>query len=405
MAKISLGVIYGSRSCEHEVSIISALQLMKSADRSKYDLVPIYITQDGVWYTGDALYDMASYVPQFDPTLPGLTQVQPDLAAFSGALIAWERSSQGLFSHLKRRIAARLDVVIPVMHGLHGEDGTLQGLLELMGIPYASSGVVGSAVAMDKILMKRCFHGFGFPVLKDVALLRSAWRRDAVAAIKEVEEQLPYPVFVKPANLGSSIGVSRADDFQSLQEALELAFSYDRRVLVEEGVDQPIEVNCAVLGFDDEVRASVVEMPVTGGALLGFDGKYISGGSGAKGMASLSRVVPAPIGEELTQRVQQLSVEIFQALDCKGCVRVDYMLAPGTDRLTITEINAIPGSLAFYLWAKSEPRLSYPELIDRLVHYAIRAQEEKNENNFAFRSSILEHAVLSGAKGAKGSKG
>lgn len=401
MGKQQVGVIFGSRSCEHEVSIISAIQLMRQADSGKYDIIPVYIAQDGAWWTGEKLKDIKSFVPAFDPALPGLTRVQPDLTAKSGALLAYEH--KGLFKGGSRRIAARLDVVIPVMHGLHGEDGTLQGLLELMDIPYASSGVAASAVCMDKILMKQMFRSFGFPVLKDLALSRSAWKKDAIESINQIERALPYPVFVKPANLGSSIGVSRATDFQSLKDALELAFSYDRRVLVEEGVDSPIEVNCAVLGFDDDVRASVVEMPVTQGALLDFNNKYTQNG-GSKGMASLRRVVPAPIGEEMTARVQQLSLDVFRALDCRGCVRVDYMIAPKTDTLTITEINAIPGSLAFYLWEQSQPRLSYKALINRLIECALKAHHEKNENNFAFSSDILKSASLGGSKGAKGAK-
>ncbi len=401
MGKPQVGVIFGSRSCEHEVSIISAVQLMRRADSEKYDIIPVYIAQDGAWWTGEKLKDIKSFVPAFDPSLPGLTRVQPDLTAKSGALLAYER--KGLFKGDSLRIAARLDVAIPVMHGLHGEDGTLQGLLELMDIPYASSGVAASALCMDKILMKQLFRSFGIPVLADLALTRSAWQKDAIGTVRLVERSLPYPVFVKPANLGSSIGVSRADDFQSLSDALELAFSYDRRVLVEEGVDSPIEVNCAVLGFDDDVRASVVEMPVTGGALLDFNNKYTQNG-GSKGMASLRRVVPAPIGEEMTARVRQLSLDVFRALDCKGCVRVDFMIAPKTDALTITEINAIPGSLAFYLWEQSRPRLNYSGLIDSLVACALKAHREKSENNFAFSSDILKSASLGGSKGAKGAK-
>ncbi len=401
MGKLQVGVIFGSRSCEHEVSIISAIQLMRQADKDKYDIIPVYIAQDGAWWTGEKLRDIRSFIPAFDPALPGLVRVQPDLTAKSGALLAYAR--KGLFRGEGRSIAARLDLAIPVMHGLHGEDGTLQGLLELMDIPYASSGVAASSLCMDKILMKQLMRSFGFPVLKDLALSRSAWQNNAIEAIHLVESSLPYPVFIKPANLGSSIGVSRAIDFQSLKDALELAFSYDRRVLVEEGVDSPIEVNCAVLGFDDEAHASVVEMPVTQGTLLDFNNKYIQGGGG-KGMASLRRVVPAPIGEEMTARVRQLSVDVFRAFDCRGCVRVDYMIAPASDELTITEVNAIPGSLAFYLWEQSEPRLAYRDLIDRLVKYALRAQHEKDENNFAFSSDILKSASLGGSKGAKGAK-
>ena len=402
MKKTQLGVMFGSRSCEHEVSIISAVQMMKHVDADKYDTIPVYISQEGNWYTGEPLKDIATYVPQFNSKIPGIISVQPDVSAKSGALLAYER--KGLRKISSRRIIARLDCVIPIFHGLHGEDGSMQGLLELMDLPYASTGIAGSAIAMDKILMKQCFRSFGFPVLKDVALVRSAWRRDAVEMIKLVEQKLGYPVFVKPANLGSSIGVSRADDFQSLSDALELAFCFDRRVMVEEAVNRPIEVNCAVLGYDLDVRVSVVEMPITGGNLLGFSDKYLNAG-GRKGMASLSRVVPAPIGEVMTARVQQLSLDIFRALDCKGVVRVDFMIDSMNDNLTITEINSIPGSLAFYLWAKSDPQLSYKELIDLMVKSAFAAHAEKNENDIAHHSEILKTATLGGGKGGKGSKG
>ena len=208
MKKMQLGVVFGSRSCEHEVSIISAVQLMKYVRADRYDLIPVYISQEGAWYTGEPLKEMKNYIPKFNPNMPGVRRVQPDLTAKSGALLGYSRD--GLFGGGRRDIVARLDCVIPVMHGLHGEDGSLQGLFELMDLPYASTGIGGSAIAMDKIMMKQFFRGFGFPVLDDMPVLRSAWRKDAVELIKAIEQRLPYPVFVKPATLGSSIGVSRA---------------------------------------------------------------------------------------------------------------------------------------------------------------------------------------------------
>ena len=397
MAKIQLGVIFGSRSCEHEVSIISGVQLARAANREKYDIWPIYIAKDGRWYTGEKLLDIHTYTP-FDPYAKGVTRVTLDMTAGSGALISYQQE-KGLFAKGVMPVTvAKLDCVIPVMHGLHGEDGTLQGLLELANIPYASTGVAGSAVGMDKIMMKQVFRGMGFPVLPDLFALRSEWRSDPEAVMSRVEEKLPYPVFCKPSCLGSSIGVSRADDRDKLREALDLAFTYDRRVLIEQGLDHPIEVNCSVLGFDNEVNASVTEMPTTsGGDLLDFADKYLAGG-GSKGMASLKRVMPAPIGEELTKRIEELSKQIFHALDCKGVVRIDYMLTKN-DELFITEINTIPGSMAFYLWQESG--LPYAALIDKLVEYANRAFAEKNENNYAYTSDILNGVVLGGKKGGK----
>ena len=397
MSKIQLGVIFGSRTCEHEVAIISAVQLMRNVNREKYDVIPVYISQKGEWFTGDALLDIKTYTP-FDPYKKGITPVHLDLTAGSGALLHYA-PAKGLFGGGKEEVVARLDVVIPVMHGLHGEDGSLQGLLELAGLPYASTGITGSAVGMDKITMKRFFRGCGFPILPDCALTRSRFEKDAEAAMDEVEAAIPYPVFVKPACLGSSIGVSRADDRAGLKEALELAFSYDRRVLVEQGLDKPIEVNCSVVGFDGERKASVLEMPNSGAAFLDFSEKYLASSGGSKGMASLKRIVPAPIGEELTKALQELSLRVFDAMDCKGVVRIDYMLDRHSDNYYITEINTIPGSLAYYLW--QETGLNYGKLIDEMVDCAMNAYREKERNTFAFSSDILSGVQLGGAKGGK----
>lgn len=395
MNKLMLGVIFGSRSCEHEVSIISAVQLMRAVNREKYDVTPIYISQKGEWFTGDALFDMATYTP-FDPYAKGIKRVSLDLTAGSGALMHYDQG-KGLLHGFKEEVVARIDCMVPVMHGLHGEDGSLQGVFEIANIPYTSTGVTGSAVGMDKITMKRFFRGMGYPILPDCAALRSEWENNRETVIDRIEKALPYPVFVKPACLGSSIGVSRADDRQQLTEALELAFSYDRRVLIEQGLDHPIEINCSVLGFDGETEASVLEMPVSHGDVLDFAQKYLGQGGGAKGMASLSRIMRPQIGEELTKKLQDLSRNIFVAMDCKGVVRIDYMLDRNSDAFYITEINTIPGSLAYYLWAESG--VDYAALIDRMVTCALNAQKEKDDNSFAFKSDILKGVKLGGAKG------
>ena len=396
--KTQLGVIFGSRSCEREVAIISAVQLMNHVDTEKYDIIPVYIDERGLWYTGDALRSVKTYMP-FDPVKSKVRQVTLDMAAGSGALTAFE-PGKGLFGKPRQVLVARLDVCVIVMHGLHGEDGTLQGMLELANLPYTSTGVVGSAVGMDKIIMKTFFLGAGLPTLPGCACTRSAFEKNPDAEMDRAEK-LGYPVFVKPANLGSSIGVSRADDRSALRDALELAFSYDRRVLVEKGLDHPVELNCSVLGFDDEIETSPIEMPLSG-QFLTFEEKYLHGG-GSKGMASLSRVVPAPIDDATRDEIQRVAREVFRQLDCKGVVRIDFMFDRATEKLYITEINTIPGSLAFYLWEAGG--MKYSALIDRMVACARRAHEEKNANSYAFRSDILSKAQLGGAKGAKGAKG
>ncbi len=397
MSKTQLGVIYGSRTCEHEVSIISALQLMRAVDRDQYDVIPIYITMRGEWYSGDSLFDIRTY-SGFDGSQKGIYKVQLDVTAGSGVLFTME-PAKGLFKPEKRRMIARLDCVIPVLHGMHGEDGTLQGMLEMCNIPYASSGVAASAVGMDKAYMKQYFMGGGFPVLPGCWHLRNAWEETPDAVLSDIEAKLSYPVFVKPAMLGSSIGVSKARDRAELTEALTLAFEFDRKVLVEKGLEHILELNCSVLGVGGDALASEIEMPVTGGDLLSFFDKYIQSGGGMKGMASLKRVLPAPIEPELRERIQKLSVDIFNNMDCKGVVRIDYMFDVDQNALYITEINTIPGSMAFYLWDASG--IPYQTLIDRIVDCAMKAHEEKNNSNYAFSSDILRNLPLGGKAGAK----
>lgn len=395
MAKKMLGVLYGSRSCEHEVSIITALQLMRSVPRDEFDVTPIYITQAGEWYTGEKLLELSTY-NQFDPYRSGLKRVSLDLTAGSGALLHYSQG-KGLLRGLTEEVVARIDCFIPAFHGMHGEDGSVQGLLELADVPYTSTGIVGSAVGMDKIVMKRFFQGMGYPTLPGISLLRSQFEEDREAALLKTEQELSYPVVVKPADLGSSIGVSFAADRAQLTEALELAFEYDRRVLVEKGLDHPVEINCSVLGFDGKTECSALEMPISSGEVLDFANKYLEGSSSSKGMASMGRVMNPDIGEETSRRIRELSQDIFTALDCKGVVRIDFMIDRATDRLYITEINTIPGSMAFYLWDKAG--VPYAELIRKMVRLAEQAHQEKERNNFAYRSEILKAVRLGGSKG------
>ena len=397
--KKQIGVIFGSRSCEREVAIISAVQLMRHADREKYDIIPVYISEAGNWYTGDKLKEIQTYKP-FHPDQKGIIRVFPDLSSGSGALLTVRKDS-GLFARERTEIAARIDAYIIVMHGLNGEDGTLQGLMELINVPYTSTGVAGSALGMDKIMMKQFFQGAGLPVLPGLSFTRSGFSRERETVLNKVEKELGFPVFVKPANLGSSIGVSRADDTESLADSLELAFEYDRRVLVEKGLDRPIELNCSVMGYDDVVEASPIEMPLNNDEFLDFKDKYLASG-GSKGMASLHRVLPAPIEEELKNEIQEMSRTIFRMLDCKGVVRIDYMFDKHSEKLYITEINTIPGSLAFYLWENAG--IPYSTLIDRMIDFAEKAHADKNQANYAYSSDILKN-VSFGAKGAKGCKG
>lgn len=393
---IRLGVIFGGRSCEHDVSIITGQQLIQNVDKSKYQVVPIYISREGRWYTGEKLLD-TEFMSKFNPD--SVNEVYMSATSGEKCLYAEKQQKKGFFSSETVQEKIPVDVAILSLHGLHGEDGTVQGLLELNGIPYGGTGVMGCSVGMDKIAMKAVFRGYGFPVLDDIYAERNEYKNNQDAVLNEAEEKIGYPMFVKPANLGSSIGISKAKDRQGLKQALEIAFSYDRRVLIEKGVVNLDEVNCSCLGYSNDVTASVCEMPVTfEDMMLSFDDKYMRGGKG-KGMQALTRKIPAPISEEKTKEIQELSVKIFKALDCKGVVRIDYLLDKDLDKVFVGEINIIPGSFSFYLW---EPTgLKYSELIDKLVDYAFKAKEESESNNYAYDSEILTKVSIKGTKGSK----
>ena len=406
---LKVAVIYGSRTCEHDVSIVSALQAMDNLDKNEYEIVPVYIARDGQWYTGRLLRNITFY-SAFKSEL--VTHVAPVMSE-DGKLTLMPVTSiaphgfKGMVKVLMSNMnlgedtVEKCDVVLPVMHGMNGEDGTLQGLLELFNVPYTSTGVLGSALGMDKIAMKQFFRGCGLPVVDGMWFARSEWNKNHEEVLNRVESSCPYPVYVKPANLGSSIGISRATDRQSLIKAIETAVEYDRRILVERGIEKPVEINCSALRIKGEVRASLCEMPASWEEFLTFDDKYLRGSKSGKGqgMESLARKVPAPISDELTQRIQQMATQVYNAMDCKGVVRIDYML--DGDELYINEINIIPGSLAFYLW---EPLgISFKEMLDCMIEDAFTAYAEKNRSVFSYDSSILR-SVQGGLKGAKGGK-
>ncbi len=381
--KKNLAVTFGGRTVEHDISIITANQLMNSADKNKYNVIPIYIDRDGKWYTGEKLFDVAVF-KRFDPNTKGVRQVF--LSAAADAML-YECGR-------KQKPVCQIDVVIPAMHGLHGEDGTIQGLFELSDIPYSSAGVTGSAVCMDKIVMKAAFKGFGFPVLDSLFFERDEFYSDSDAVSQKVESEIGYPVFIKPANLGSSIGVNRADNRDAFVYAMEVAAKYDRRILVEKAVTNIKEVNCSVLGLASSAKTSVIEQPVTSSKFLGFEEKYLSDAK-SKGMKSLGRKIPADISDNMAERVRRLSLDIFKSLDLKGVVRIDYIIDQSTDTLYVNEVNTIPGSFAFYLWEPAD--VPFGALVDSLVAIAEQQMREKKKSEFAFDSNVLQK-VASGVK-------
>lgn len=389
-----IGVIFGGVTCEHDVSVVSGLQLIENVNKSKYEVIPIYIHSNGEWYTGNELLNAAIY-KEFEKHESTLKKaiIPPN----KKGLIVFEK---GLFAKDK---FIELDAVIPAMHGMNGEDGTLQGLLELANIPYSSSGVLGSSVGMDKILMKKVFEAHTLPVLPYTYFIRDEWEANKEKIIEKIEADLRYPMFIKPSNLGSSIGISKAKDREGLINAIEIAVQYDSRIIVENGVENLAEINCSALGFGDDVKASVCEQPVNWEEFLTFEDKYMRGSKSSKGgvktsvklnlgtkqggMENMDRRIPANIPEEQTKKIQELTIKVFKALNSKGVVRIDFIIDKDTEEVYINEINTIPGSFSFYLWKHNG--LEYPELIDKLIEIAEKANEEKNKNNYTYKSDII----------------
>jgi len=382
----NLAVFFGGKACEHDVSIITGHQAMDNADAAKYHVVPVYISQDGKWYTGEKLRDLA-FFKAFDAS--AVTQVYMEPNEGDTGLYPCHLKA-GLLGAKSREPLVKLDVALLAMHGLHGEGGILQGIFEMNGLPYTSTGVMGSAVGMNKITMRYVFKGAGLPVLDMAQLDRDAYQADPEGCLDMVTEKIKtWPMFIKPANLGSSIGITKATDRKTLADALEIAFHFDRYAMVERGVNCK-EINCAAMRVDGKVVASACEQPVPWDEYLDFDSKYLHGGKEAKmGMQRQQRLLPAPIGAEMTLTIQEMTCRIYQILDCKGVVRVDFMIDQDSGELFVNEINTIPGSLAFYLM--EAVGINFKELIDHMVEDAIRAHEEMNRNSFAYQSSILDH--------------
>ena len=392
--KISVAVLFGGKSVEHEVSVISAVQAMASLDRETYDVVPVYISKANEFFTGPELLDIGAYtdIPALLAKCRRATFRVRDgrtyLEADSGPL--WART---------RPFA--IDVALPIVHGTNVEDGALQGFLETVNLPYAGPNVLASAVGMDKFTMKVMLAHGGFPVLPGLRFSAREWEEDAVVAA--VEAAFAYPVIVKPVNLGSSVGIAKAGDAAELRDGLDGAFAFARYVLVEPAITDLREINCAVLGDADGAEASECEEPVMTDAILSYEDKYVSGGkaggkAGAKGggkqagMASLKRRIPAPITLQQRDHIRDLAVRAFRYLDLAGVTRVDFLMDSGTGEIWINEVNTIPGSLAFYLW--SPVGVTYPALLDRLVKLALKRARQSADLAYTFDTNILAGARL-----------
>ncbi|MCP4406029.1 MAG: D-alanine--D-alanine ligase [bacterium] len=387
--KITVGVIFGGKSVEHEISIISAIQAINAIDETEYEVIPIYLSKDGIWYSGEVLKEVENYTDQ--PRL--LAQCQKILPSVNSGEHTLFTYPQSLF---QKRVFEKIDVAFPVMHGTYGEDGILQGVLEMMNIPYVGCDVLSSAIGMDKITQKMVFQSFGLAGVEWTSFYSKEWMSERKGVLERIEKILPYPLIVKPAALGSSIGVDKANNREELETAIEAARTISQRILVEEAITALKEINCSVLGDYERTEASVCEEPIGRLEFLSFEDKYISGSS-SKGMSGAKRKLPADIPEKTAESVRQMAQQAFQALQCHGVVRVDFLLDTQREKIFVNEVNTIPGSLAFYLWEASGK--SFKDLTSELIALALKRHREKNSVIFSYESNIL--AGYQGTKGLK----
>lgn len=395
--KTKVAVLFGGRSVEHEVSIISGIQAFCALNQDKYEPIPLYISKDNRFYTGEALGKIETY-----------RDMKACLAAATQVLLVPSENGVDMIRYPAKKfgnnVVGSFEVALPVVHGTNVEDGTLMGMLEMLNVPYAACDILSSALGMDKYQMKAVLNHAGVPVLPALAFYGKEYALNAEAIADRIESGIGYPVIVKPVNLGSSVGIARANNRDKLIAALDEAFGFASRVLVEKAVTPLREINCAVLGDAEDARPSVCEEPINSDEILSYRDKYLSGGKGSKsgksgGMSDLKRRCPADIPDELTQQVQTLAVKTFRTLGCSGVARIDFLNNPETGELWVNEINTIPGSLSFYLWEAAG--VPFDELLDTMLQQAFKRHRERAALSFSYDTNILSAVSLGGAKGSK----
>ena len=403
-SKINVGVIFGGRSVENEISVLTAIQTMEAINTEKYDITPSYISKEGRWSTGEALRTSANY-KNMESLYKACTEVYLRPTYGDNNLYKVKKPLFG------SDIVTKLDVIIPALHGTNCEDGSFQGTIEMTGIPYASCNVLASANGMDKITMKMILAANGIAVIDYAWFSDKEWFDKQDEVVERVEKQLGYPMIVKPADSGSSVGISSVHNREELVEAIENAVSYSKRIIVEHLVEKLKEINCSVLGNYYECEASVCEAPIRSGEILSYADKYLGGGAkgGAKGgvkesrgMHSTVREIPANLPEEVTSLIRTTAVETFKALACDGVARIDFMIDEANGNVYVNEINTIPGSLSFYLWEATG--VSFTALTERLIEIAFQRKRDSSFKTTSYKENIFNYTI-SGAKGAKGAKG
>ena len=397
--RIKVGVIFGGETVEHEISVITAVQAMEHMNKEVYDIVPIYISKDRILYTGDMLKDIEVY-KDFN-----------ELKKYAKQVVL-TKTKDGFFlqrtTGLFRKNVTDIDIAFPIVHGNNAEDGTLQGYLDSVGIPYVGSRVLGSALGQDKVVMKQVFESAGLPIVDYTWFYDNEYSNDPDSIFDKVKK-LGYPVIVKPATLGSSVGITFVKDEDKLAEAIETAINYDVKIIIEKAVQNLVEVNCSVFGNYANQETSVIEEVTSDEEFLTYADKYIGGSKGklkggsSKGMASASRIIPARISDELKKQVEETSIKAFKLLNLGGVCRIDYLIDKKTNKLYINEPNTIPGSLSFYLWEPTGKK--YQDLLDDMITLAVKDYKNRSKKTYSFESNILSNMGIKGMKGLKGMKG
>ena len=391
--RTKVAMLFGGKSVEHEVSVISGIQAIMNMDTDKYEVIPVYMTKNSEMYVGNEVGKIESY-----------KDINALISISQRVIIVNDNDKIQLVSYPFKKFGKNtvisIDVVFPVVHGTNVEDGALQGYLKTIGIPFVGCDVTASAVGMDKFIMKMILKEAGVPVL-DAQIFTMSDYSEIDNMMNKIELGLGYPVIVKPVNLGSSVGISVAKNRVELANSIDDAFRYATKVLVEHAITNLREINCSVLGDENEAEASECEEPLHSKDILSYEDKYVSNakGSGSKGMVSVSRKIPADLSVEKRDEVRQMAVRAFKALGCNGVSRIDFMIDEDNGKLYFNEINTIPGSLAFYLW---EPiGISYKELLDRMIQLALKRVRTEESLTFTFDTNILNSASFGGTKGAK----
>lgn len=396
MSQRNVVVAFGGMSPEHEVSVLTAMQAISSLQDTDYRLIPLYITKSGRWLTGDSLLELENYkdLKQLEENALGCTFSHDDL----GKPILLETESKGFFAKPGQH---SIYAVLPAFHGSEGENGAFQGTCDMYNIPFAGSGVFASSLGMDKVKAKELCRAHKIPVTDEVSFTEDEWQHQQDKILNSIES-LGFPVITKPVSLGSSIGVAKAADRESLIDSVETAFRYDNNLIVEQAVSPLMEINCSVLGYSDNIETSVCERPLGQEETLSFDDKYQSDEDGSKGMASADRIIPADISDELTEQIQSLSKKIFKTFRASGVARLDFLINADSKQVYFNEINTIPGSFSFYLW--DESGMNMTELMLQLIDIAIKRHRIKMGRIRSYETNLLSEKAVKGIKGLKGSK-